>query len=271
MPKALSPGKAALMSHPGELRAEVVGRFSRAALALGEGEVCALFRRSYYLRFPEERYACVGDASLGRGPLNALVSGAALPAIGDRILVSVENATLWTPPALAAAGTPDLKGLEHAAHARVPGEGLGCLVLGKHNALAIHAQPALEALERWLVGNALDSEAEQLIGLGPGLTPSGDDYFGGILLALRACARGSQAESLWRWLKPRLPKRTSAISAAHLAAAAEGEAHEALHLCLKNLFGVAGSWDEALEQLGRVGHCSGWDGLAGAGAVARIA
>jgi hypothetical protein len=259
------------MSRLGELRAEVVGRFAREALALGEGEVCALFRRSYYLRFPRERYACVGDASLGRGPLNALVTGSAVPAIGDRILVSTQNATLWTPSPLAGSGSSSLRGLTGAAVTRVPGEGLGCLILGKHNALAIHAQPALEALERWLVGNTLDGEAEQLIGLGPGLTPSGDDYFGGVLLALRACARASQAESLWRWLKPRLPKRTSAISAAHLAAAAEGEAHEALHLCLENLFGTAGSWDEALERLGRVGHCSGWDGLAGACAVARIA
>jgi hypothetical protein len=68
-----------------------------------------------------------------------------------------------------------------------------------------------------------------------------------------------QAEGLWRWLQPRLKERTSAISAAHLAAAAAGEAHEALHEALN------GSLDFA--RLDAVGHCSGWDALAGAAAV----
>ena len=63
-------------------RANVAGRFAYEAAALGEGEVCAVFRRSCYLRFAGERYACVGDASLGRGPLNALVDELRLPAKG---------------------------------------------------------------------------------------------------------------------------------------------------------------------------------------------
>ena len=259
------------MSYPVELRAEVVGRFARDALALGEGEVCALFRRSFYLRFPGERYVCVGDASLGRGPLNALVADGRLPAIGERLSLSADQAELWQPAPLAFSGAPKLKELSRAAQARVPDEGLGCLILGKHNAVAMHAQPALDALERWLVGNTLEKEAESLIGLGPGLTPSGDDYLGGMLMALRACGRAPQADSLWRWMKPRLTSRTSAISAAHLAAAAEGEAHEALHHALECVFGNKDDWESALTALDGVGHCSGWDGLAGAAAVARSA
>jgi hypothetical protein len=172
----------------------------------------------------------------------------------------VQEAKTWQPPPYQP-GQPDLSALREAARARVPPQGLGCLILGAHNALSGHAQPALEALERWLVGNALGNEAEQLIGLGPGLTPSGDDYFGGMLVALRLTGRGVQADGLWRWLQPRLKERTSAISAAHLAAAAAGEAHEALHEVLN------GSLD--LEKLDAVGHCSGWDSLAGAVAVLR--
>jgi hypothetical protein len=237
--------------------AEVAGRFAREALAGGDGEVCAVFRRSFYLRCPGERYACVGDAALGRGPLNALVRDLSLPALGTRVSVSVQDAVPWQP---AAPERPvDLHALREAARNRIPSEGLGCLVIGAHNALSGHAAPALEALERWLVGNSLGNEAEQLIGLGPGLTPSGDDYFGGMLVALRVTGRAMQAEGLWRWLQPRLKERTSAISAAHVAAAASGEAHEALHAVLN------GSLD--LEKLGAVGHCSGWDALAGAVAV----
>lgn len=237
--------------------AEITGRFALEALAGGEGEVCAAFRRSFYLRCPGERYACLGDAALGRGPLNVLVSDFRMPALGERVCVSMQNASVWQPPLNAL--NAELSRLRDAARSRVPAEGLGCLVIGAHNALSGHAQPALEALERWLVGNALAEEAAQLIGLGPGLTPSGDDYFGGMLVALRLAGRGMQADGLWRWLQPRLRERTSAISAAHLAAAAAGEAHEALHEVLN------GSLE--LEKLSAVGHCSGWDALAGAVAV----
>jgi hypothetical protein len=237
--------------------AEVAGRFAREALAAGEGEVCAVFRRSFYLRCPGERYACIGDAALGRGPLNALLPAFSMPALGARLSISVEQASTWQPPQ--GEVQLDLGPLRERARPQVPAEGLGCLVIGAHNALSGHAQPALDALERWLVGNALGDEALQLVGLGPGLTPSGDDYLGGMLVALRLSGRSMQAEGLWRWLQPRLKHRTSAISAAHLAAAAAGEAHEVLHAFLH------GSLD--LEKLSAVGHTSGWDALAGAVAV----
>jgi uncharacterized protein DUF2877 len=239
-------------------RAEVAGRFAREALQGSEGEVCALFRRSFYLRCAGERYACIGDSSVGNGPLNALIPGLALPRLGERISVSLEQAWTWQPPAHAP-GQPNLEELKAAARQRIPAEGLGCLVIGAHNALSGHAQPALDALERWLVGNAIGNEAAQLIGLGPGLTPSGDDYLGGMLVTLRLTGRGVQADGLWRWLQPRLKEGTSAISAAHLAAAAAGEAHEALHDVLNGKLELAA--------LDAVGHTSGWDALAGAVAV----
>jgi hypothetical protein len=249
--------------------AEVAGRAARAALAAGEGEVCAVFRRSFYLRFGN-RYACIGDASLGRGPLNALVAQFKEPAIGDTAAISIEHAQSWEPRPFRGAARPQLGALRACLDGHVPQEGLGCTILGVHNALAVHAQPALEAIDRWLAGNALGAEAAQLVGLGPGLTPSGDDYFGGVLVALRWLGRGSQADSLWRWLEPRLPQRTSAISAAHLAAAGSGQVHEALHEVLDNL----SAWQvpelhPSLGRLDAVGHTSGWDALAGIVAVAR--
>lgn len=250
-------------------RISTVGRFAREAALGGEGEVCATFRRSCYLRFPGERYACVGDATLGRGPLNALADDFSLPAIGQRLALQLADAELWTPPALGAHATPDVQRLRNAARPRAPSEGLGGLVADQHNALSGHAQPALDAIDRWLVGHALDDDAQALIGLGPGLTPSGDDYFGGVLIALHAFGRKSQAQGLWRWLTPRLP-RTSAISGAHLAAAAAGEGHAALHDCLRVLCDSNGYWPDALTALDAVGHCSGWDSLAGVVAVAKV-
>jgi len=253
------------------LRAEVVGRFAREALADAAGEVCAVFRRSFYLGFGGRRFACVGDASLGRGPLNALVSGYREPALGATMSVSTENAQRWEPPPLRTPARPNVAALRACLDGHVPQEGLGCVILGVHNALSVHAQPALEALDRWLAGNALGNEAAQLIGLGPGLTPAGDDYLGGVLVGLRWLGRAAQADSLWRWLEPRLAG-TGPISAAHLRAAAAGQMHEALHQLLDDLAAwEAPDLNPALERLDRVGHTSGWDALAGIVAVARTA
>jgi len=253
------------------LVAEVVGRAARDALAAGEGEVVAVFRRSFYVR-AGGKYACIGDASLGRGPLNALVSDFQEPLMGQRVFVLLERARLWEPAPFRGGARPHLDALRNALDGHVPEEGLGCTILGIHNALTVHAQPALEALDRWLAGNALANEVAQLIGLGPGLTPSGDDYLGGVLVGLRWVGRGAQADSLWRWLEPRLEPRTSAISAAHLAAAATGQAHEALHEVLDNLSAwQAPDLHPGLARLDAVGHTSGWDALAGVVAVARTA
>src|SRR5581483_4985368 len=134
------------------LRISVIGRFAREAARHGAGEVRAVFRRSCYVAFAGERYACVGDASLGRGPLNALAPQFVLPAIGDRLVLEDEAAELWAAAPLPPAAAPDVRALQHAARGRVPREGLGCLVVDAHNSLSGHAQPALEAIERWLVG-----------------------------------------------------------------------------------------------------------------------
>ena len=248
-------------------RVSVAGRFALEA-AQGEGEVRAVFRRSCYLRFGN-RYVCAGDHSLGRGPLNALMDDFKAPSIGERVSLDMTSATAWTPAPLPVLATPDVKSLREAARGRVPDEGFGGLVVDAHNVLAGHAQPALDAIDRWLVGNTLDDDAQGLIGLGPGLTPSGDDYLGGVLVALDQFGRKPQAQSLWRWLQPRL-SRTSDISAAHLAAAAAGEGHEALHCCIEALCTLTPDWPGALGALGAVGHCSGWDSLAGVVAVAKI-
>ena len=245
------------------LAASVAGRF----VPEGEGEVRTIFHRSYYVVFADGRYACIGDPSVGRGPLNALVDDFRVPVVSAPVVLSV--ASRWTPPALPSNPLIDIGALEYAARDRVPREGFGGLIVGAHNSLSSHAQPALDALERWLIGNALDDEAQMLVGLGPGLTPSGDDYLGGLLIALNALERRPQARALWRWLEPRL-KRTSAISAAHLAAAAEGEGHEALHACLEALASRGADWTQTLDRVGNVGHVSGWDALAGIAAVAKL-
>jgi hypothetical protein len=256
------------------------GRFARDALASGPGEVCAVFRRSLYLRFPGGRYACLGDATLGRGPLNARVSdrrALGRPDTGAWLAVSVAGSKLWRPNALrsragrAALGV-NLDSLARTATRRPARDGLGGAIAGAASPLIDHARPAMDAIGAWLSRTEapLPRHAQQLIGLGPGLTPSGDDFLGGLMVGLRAIGNRSAAAALWRWLEPRAVERTSAISVAHLAAAAHGEVHEALHACVEALFGAkAARWSARLARLDAVGHCSGRDGLAGVVAVAR--
>src|SRR5258706_13158165 len=122
------------------LTASVAGRL----VPEGEGEVRAGFRRSFYLQFPGERYACIGEPAVGRGPLNALVEDFQLPALGARVTLALARAQRWNAPALAPHAGPDGPEVQKAAPGRVPGEGLGGLVVDAHNALAGHALPGLE-------------------------------------------------------------------------------------------------------------------------------
>jgi hypothetical protein len=230
-----------------------------------------VFRRSAYLECARQRLICIGDGSLGRGPLNARVEGFSPPRIGERFAVVSEGASLWEMsqrigrPLQAA-----VRALHAAAAERVPCEGLGGVIAGLSTPLIEHARPAIDALDCWLNGAALASGAETLLGLGPGLTPSGDDYVGGVMIALRAFGEAARAEALWARVVPRLGERTNRISEAHLSAAAQGQGQHALHVCLDALIdGATDGWGERIAPVVSIGHCSGWDSLAGVLAVAK--
>jgi hypothetical protein len=107
-----------------------------------------------------------------------------------------------------------------------------------------------------------------LIGLGPGLTPSGDDALAGAMIALHTFSQAALAARLAAWALPRAAAGTGKISCAHLAAAAEGEGAGALHDVLAALSSPdAASLATCLDDVARIGHCSGWDALAGSAAV----
>jgi hypothetical protein len=104
-----------------------------------------------------------------------------------------------------------------------------------------------------------------LIGLGPGLTPSGDDLLCGALIALHGLGRRGEGVLLYGALEGTLNTATHAISRAHVRAAGEGAGSAALHDLLGDL--LAGRQErlaERLRAIDGIGHSSGWDGLAGA-------
>ncbi|MFJ3958848.1 DUF2877 domain-containing protein [Arthrobacter sp. NPDC090010] len=119
--------------------------------------------------------------------------------------------------------------------------------------------------------NVLDQAILQLLGLGSGLTPAGDDHLCG--LALLAARPGSRMRGLGERLLAVLdshPARTTAVSEATLREAAEGRARQSLLELLNGMLAVAPRDGEPLEhvqaQLVRVraiGRTSGTDILSG--------
>jgi hypothetical protein len=113
-----------------------------------------------------------------------------------------------------------------------------------------------------------ESAALALLGLGHGLTPSGDDFIGAALFARGALARGGQADGSWPRVGRRMAsvarRRTTTISAALFADMAAGQSFGPLHDLVAALDaddGAAAS--RSMRHLVGIGSSSGWDMLAG--------
>ena len=116
--------------------------------------------------------------------------------------------------------------------------------------------------------NAFISAASRLLGVGGGLTPSGDDFVGGALFARRFISGGSAASLRWQAgaieILASATMRTHAISYALLSDLARGESYAPLHALSNALLqGDADATHSAMRDLVAIGHSSGWDMLAG--------
>lgn len=107
--------------------------------------------------------------------------------------------------------------------------------------------------------------AERLMGLGPGLTPSGDDVLAGLLVTLRGLGAATGAERAVRlagWLAATVVfdarTRTTPISATLLHCAARGESCPEVVEVLRGLAGLR-PLEPAVHRLRRLGHTSGSD------------
>jgi hypothetical protein len=271
---------------------DVIGIDARRVLAPGRGEVAAVFRRSFYVQ-TAEGMACGGAAEIGRGPLNFLFTAGpedwrSLLApgqpvtveqnalrLGDLPPIDLGRARIWTPapfpdwsPATLAAGLAALEDL--LGDFLPPAEGLGCFASMNPAPKGMVARALTAPVERylqWLKAGCPPEAAagiDELIGAGPGLTPSGDDFLAGSLLGLYAIGGGALPHKVWERIAPQLPHRTHAISAAHLSCAAAGRLAEAQHHLLGSL--LSGSRDGlsiGIKAISEESHTSSWDGLAG--------
>lgn len=279
-----------------------IGAIAREILSVdGPCEVIAVFDRSFYLACPVG-IVCVGR-DIGSGPINLevasirsslgteldwlalnIASGVegtvnlGLVRLSSGLALDVGKASEWTPPPppifVTTHAIDGVAQLRAAAHGAAPADGLARLVLcgdaAGHTARA--AKGAIDALcaglPRNLACNELSNDvaraATLLLGMGPGLTPSGDDLLGGVMLSLTAAGHAPIRDALWHNLEPELNELTVPISAMHLSAAADGMAGERLHALLEGVMGGdEASLATAIDELSAVGHTSGWDAAAG--------
>ena len=245
----------------------------------------AVFARSFYLRAGDD-FICVGEPGIGNGPLTLTGRLDALPdlqprqpaevgerciLIDGRIRLSLDGSETWRAPRWPASPSPDrlidiCSALARRAAIDAPEEGFA--------RLPPIARSRIARFERWLSDvlagdEGTASDAVGLLGLGPGLTPSGDDFLAGALAALDCIGERDAHAALARAVLAALPGATSPLSACLLRAAAAGHIGEAIHRAVSSA--MAGDVDAAIAAVETIGHSSGWDMLAGVATALRIA
>ena len=145
-------------------------------------------------------------------------------------------------------------------------------------ALGQAAETAMSDLTRWLQAlehpvsgarpHGLPASLAALVGLGPGLTPTGDDVLAGVSLGLRHFGRPDAANRLGSLLDNVIGENTNRISIAHLRAAGCGHAPEPVRDLIAHWLGI--TTQHTVEELRRavsavldIGHSSGADILYG--------
>jgi hypothetical protein len=271
---ALSIGRAGVKVASSGGEAEVIGVTSR-------GPFLSLDQRVLFISF--ERW---------RGPLTINVERPFDSTIGEGVRLSstrlifpaievdLSTASVWRAPAASAASpSPDeplsaLRQLAREVLARNPGAGFGALLA---HLLDLPEKQPLSAVEAGLLARLIQLRQsirhanlehaaeliEGLLGLGRGLTPSGDDVTLGLLLMLNRWQRQCD----WRELNHRIidfaHRRTTTLSANLIECAADAEADERLLNVVDGMVTGAPSMKECVGCVLGWGHSSGSDALAG--------
>ena len=264
------------------LRPVAIGATAYAVLARTAGRARVLARLS------TSTYLTAGGDIVWLGPAGAVLHPRAvltrltLDLETDAVRVDLEALTPWRPPPLppAAALAVDLAvgWTQLAAGAAALGTpaGFGGLIVGAPLAFPLDgARAAAAALAhacaRDDAAGATDA-ALGLLGLGGGLTPSGDDFVGGAFFARALLAEAGLADPrAWRCAADAVlaaaPARTHPIGVALLGDLVAGRGWAPLHDLVAALaMRVPSAAQAAARRVVALGHTSGWDLLAGLGA-----
>jgi hypothetical protein len=243
----------------------------------GSARVLAALSESIYLTAGDE-IVWLGRATAPLHP-RAMLTEDALPLRADALELDADGVRPWTPPAPARTLRPEtlvagVDALVAAIHDIGTPDGFGALLVGATPPFPLDG--AADRARQLAAACAADDPraaaeaATALLGLGPGLTPSGDDYVGAaffahaLLVDAGVCDAAAWARAA-AGVRARALSLTHPISAALLADMLEGHGHAPLHDLARALGSgveLAGALDAA-RRLARIGHSSGWDMLAG--------
>ncbi|MFI7341116.1 DUF2877 domain-containing protein [Streptomyces sp. NPDC050085] len=201
-----------------------------------------------------------------------------LPGPGRPLRLKTSGARPWYPetPSLAHLGPGGFAAAAAALDRLVRAHGTRGGMLGAHADAGPMERAVVQALHAGrstLTAAILDGDESgmhrgvlALLGLGPGLTPAGDDFLAG--LALVAALPGSALTGFGPVLRRALvahPARTTDLSRATLAEAAEGRVRGELIDVLRQLAPGPPPWElhAPVRRALAVGHTSGSDTLSG--------
>ena len=246
--------------------------------------------------FPDSPYRLASDEIVWLGGDNAtwhprrILLAKPIPArLSGELHLSVESADVWRPTTLSGVTAVSNGASVPGAPGFTPAQGAAtCVFIGANiNAIGtpagfgvlLAARPLrfpldlalarLRALAASVAEDnavAFESAALPLLGLGLGLTPSGDDFVGACLFARRL--RGDFLSSpSWQDAATNLTRaaavRSNSISAALFGDLACGAAYAPLHELAAALRGSDAALLAAARALTAIGHSSGWDMLTG--------
>lgn len=270
---------------PARAHGRVHSVFARACnIEIEHGELvtllaCGLGAAPHGIRLaaPAARF----DAWLGAGAA-AVLDGRMLIWPDAALAVDLSAASVWRGAVATVAQSPrrataaGMRELRAVLYGREPRSGIAAALADPHGtknpldrALALrlaHTLPLLAQATQRRDARGVAAAAARLIGLGPGLTPAGDDFLAGFLAALhsRAGADAGMAALLPRLAAAFAPlvRRTHIISRQMLDDALDGRFAQALTDVTFALAG-AGTLDAAATRALACGHSSGADALCG--------
>ena len=267
-----------------------------------EGTVLTVFRSSFYLNFGKLIF-CIGTRELPLGPLNISTSASPeinweelgvrknVPAkrlkehirIGCKYLFIVSGAHEWSPdqirkPLYNAALERGLATFKEKALKMAPDECLWRFICGgslskNANIIGQVTRRNISEARQWLTQALIDKNnaeamkidwAKKLVGLGYGLTPSGDDFLGGIMIALHSIGKGDLSYLLWSKIQNHVSSSTNLISIAHMRAASNGIGADVIHRAISTIAdGDLKAIEGSILGVDCIGHTSGWDIISG--------
>ncbi|MQF69611.1 DUF2877 domain-containing protein [SAR202 cluster bacterium AD-804-J14_MRT_500m] len=274
------------------------------------GSVIAVFPLCIYVKSTTNKIVCIADKALDDGPgrlradfltppISQVKDGDLVTTLGtnlylgDVAIIRTDRAEIWSPPSVSSLGSLDeilsaMRCLSSKLEKDIPKAGLSSVLIWTEdlvNGVApdqygcdIVVSRSILGLKDLVIGwstadrDRISRGVAQLIGLGPGLTPSGDDLLAGMLIALKQIQKinpefvgNAATEMLASEIAGHACTGTNAISSEMLCHAIKGNSICSVHCLLIGLLDSRSSskTTKFARDLVSIGHTSGWDMLAG--------